>query len=172
MRAPRTNAPRRPIPDTARARRRVPANRKSRASARLRKASPSQFGAAALLMRKERVEEENRQPEPEKVEGLELLPGAPPARDHRPGEAEKKERRIGREMLAEKSEELERMETGRVLEAAAGSEVREGDPGVLRIPDDRRNRAEREDEEEEVKIWPNEFATQAAGRGGGRAGWK
>ena len=39
--------------------------------------------------------------------------------------------------------------------------MRQGDPGVVRIPNDRRNRAESENEQEQIKIGPPKFPTQS-----------
>src|SRR4029077_3653319 len=105
--------------------------------------------------------EKYRQSEPEKIEDLEISLRASPARDCRPGQPEEKQRRIGCEMLAEKSEQLERMKARYFVETAARLEVGQRDPGVARIPNNRRDRAKTENQKEQIKIRPAKFAAQA-----------
>ncbi len=66
-------------------------------------------------------------------------------------------------MFPEKGKQLERMKAGRVIEAAPRLEMRERDPGVLGIPNERRNGAERADEKEQIKTRPHKFAAQLPG---------
>ena len=64
-------------------------------------------------------------------------------------------------MLAQKSEQLERMKARYFVETAARLEVGKRDPGVARIPNNRRNRAKTKNQQEQIKIRPAKFATQA-----------
>ena len=54
-------------------------------------------------------------------------------------------------MGAEKSEHFERANAERLIEAAARTQMREGDPGVLLIPDDGRHQANGEGAEQKIK---------------------
>src|SRR4030095_15029626 len=54
------------------------------------------------------------------------------------------------------------MKARRFIETASRPEMGERDPGVTRIPKDRRNRAESENEQEQIKIRPAKFTAQAA----------
>jgi hypothetical protein len=80
-----------------------------------------------------------------------LLSRAAPIRDHGPDQRQKKQRRKGQEMRAEKSEHFERAKGERLVEAAAGAQVKERDPGVLRIPNDGRHQAKGESAEQKIQ---------------------
>lgn len=62
-------------------------------------------------------------------------------------------------MFCKERKHLERMKTGRFVEAAALFEMLQGDPGVVRIPNDRRNRTEGENEQEQIQVGPQKFPT-------------
>ncbi len=51
------------------------------------------------------------------------------------------------------------------IEAAARTQVHEGDPGVLLVPNDWRNRARDEDREENIQSGPLEFVPESRGEG-------
>ena len=53
-------------------------------------------------------------------------------------------------MFAEKRQKLDRMKTEALLKTAARSQVRQRDPGVLRVPDNRRDRAKSEHSEQQI----------------------
>ena len=89
------------------------------------------------------------------------MPGPTPVRHHGPREREKKERREGQEMHAEKTEHLERTDPERLVEPAAGAQMREGDPGVLVVPNQRRDETDSECAEEKIKTGSLEFAAVA-----------
>src|SRR5436305_5915277 len=63
-------------------------------------------------------------------------------------------------MRGEKPKRLGRMQAGRFVETSARLQVAHRGPGVLRVPDDGRERAERERREEQIDAAPFEFAAQ------------
>src|SRR3981081_2334520 len=83
-----------------------------------------------------------------------------PARDHGPGQRQKKERRIKDEMFAEKFQDFERMKSDFFIQTPARPQMRERDPGVLSVPGDRRNSANRERAEKPIQSVRFEFAPQ------------
>src|SRR5437762_7365118 len=66
-------------------------------------------------------------------------------------------------MFAEKGGQLEGMETKSAFETAARLQMAERDPNMLRVPDDRRNRAEKKTAEQQVEPRATEFLSQARG---------
>jgi hypothetical protein len=107
------------------------------------KARTSQFG--------------DRQAEPDQIKHFELLPGPAPIRHHGPGKSKEKERREGQEMGAEKPEHFERTDAERLIEPTARLQMRERDPGVFRVPDDRRRQTKRESAEQKIELEALEF---------------
>ena len=99
--------------------------------------------------RKQKVERENRQSEPEKIERLELRLHARPARYDRPDEGQKQNWRIGQKMLRQENEDRCWMKSGIAFKSTARAQMIKRDPGVLRVPNDRRDRAEQEYPERE-----------------------
>jgi hypothetical protein len=59
------------------------------------------------------------------------------------------------------NEQLERMKARYFVETAARLEVGQRDPGVARIPNNRRDRAKTKNQQEQIKIRPAKFAAQA-----------
>ena len=63
-------------------------------------------------------------------------------------------------MRGEKSERFGGMQAGRFVETSARLQVAHRGPGVLRVPDDGRERAERERREEQIEAGPFELTAQ------------
>src|SRR2546421_12527305 len=101
-----------------------------------------------MVQRKQKIKSENGQAEPKQEEHFELLIHAPPAADHAPNQRGKKQRRIENEMFAKKFQRLERTKADFFRQTAAPSQMGQRDPGMLPVPDDRRNCAEKEKREQ------------------------
>src|SRR5205085_7778663 len=88
-----------------------------------------------------KIKREDGQTEPNQIQHLELLPGPPPIRDDRPGDSEKEQWGEKEKMRGEKSERFGGMQAGRFVETSARFQVAHRGPGVLRVPDDGRERS-------------------------------
>src|ERR1700730_11817025 len=97
-----------------------------------------------MIQREQQVKREHRQSKPKQKQNLELLIHAPPASDHRPGQRAKKQRRIEDEMFAKEFQRLKRAKADVFSQTAARPQMCERDPGMLRVPNDRRNGAQNE----------------------------
>src|SRR5215468_8147102 len=89
-----------------------------------------------VIDRKQKIKNENGRSKPEQKQDFELLIHPTPTCQHRPTQSGKEQRRIKNKMFAEKFQRLERTEPNILLEIAAGSQMSQGDPGVLSVPDD------------------------------------
>src|SRR5439155_11709950 len=105
---------------------------------------------SALVDRQEEVKGEHRQSKPHPEQDLELLIHAPPACDHPPRDCEKQKWRIGKKMRAEKRKNFEWMDSKPLFDASARSQMCQRDPGVLRVPHNRRDGAKSEHSEQET----------------------
>src|SRR5439155_285468 len=69
-------------------------------------------------------------------------------------------------MGAEELKNLARMESEALLDAPARAQMRQCNPGMLRVPDNRRNGAESENDEQRIQAGPRKIKQEQA-RGGG-----
>src|ERR1700730_12762115 len=84
-----------------------------------------------LVDREEKIKEKHRQTEPHQKQDFELLMNSAPTANDRPGNGGKDQRRVNGEVLAKKAQNLARVEGEPFFEAAARTQMRERDPGVL-----------------------------------------
>src|ERR1700674_2742137 len=103
-----------------------------------------------VIEREKKIKREHRQTKPEQKENLELLVHPSPAPDHGPRQRAEEQRRVKYEMFAEEFECLERPKADVFRQTAACLQMRRRDPGMLRVPDDRRDGADNKTSEQPV----------------------
>src|SRR5438477_12204022 len=113
-----------------------------------------------MVDREQQIKSEHRQTKPKEKEDFELLIYAAAASNHAPHQSGKEQRRIKKEVFAKKFERFERTKSHFFGQTAARSQVSQGDPGVLRVPDNRRNRANEKTTEQPIQARPFEFLPQ------------
>ncbi len=64
-------------------------------------------------------------------------------------------------MGAEELKNLARMESEALLDAPARAQMRQRNPGMLRVPDNRRNGAESENDEQRIQAGPRKLLSKS-----------
>src|SRR5262249_62117540 len=113
----------------------------------------------ALVNRQEQIENKHRQTKPHQEQHFELLIHSAPTGDNSPDQRQKQQRRIHDKVLSQKREHLSWMKSEAALKTPARAQVRQRDPGVLRVPDNRRNCANNEQSDQQIYAGPFEFAS-------------
>src|SRR5262249_5021833 len=125
-----------------------------------KKGEPIPIRCSGLVKGQQQVENEHRQSKPHQKQHLQLLIDTTPASNDPPDQCEKEKRRINEKMLEEKPENLERMKTEPMLEIPTRAQMRQRDPGMLRVPHNRRNRAKNEHPDQQIDAGAFEFPSQ------------
>src|ERR1700680_2407708 len=113
-----------------------------------------------LIDREEKIKKKNGQTKPYQKQDFELLMNPTPTANSRPSNGGKDERRVNGKVLAKKAQQFTGAKGESFLETAPRTQMRECDPGVLRIPKDGRDRADNEYCDENIQSGAFEFWSQ------------
>src|SRR4029453_15333632 len=108
---------------------------------------------------------EHWQSKPHQEQHLELLVYASPASNDAPCQRQEQKWRVGQKMAAEEHENLAGMEPKALVDAPARAQMRQRNPGMLRVPDNRRDGAKREHDEQRIQTGPRKLLSEPGRQG-------